>query len=126
MSLPNITAQKVLFPALLFAVLNSGLVAVTNRNTHSFGAGLLITALIFVVTYYAIMRFVVKKSMTQADIIVPGLLFVLLTPGVLLTLPPGSKGILTSGQTSGAATAVHTLVYAIVFAFLRSKFPQYY
>jgi len=40
-------------------------------------------------------------------------LFFVLSPGVLLTLPPGSRGIFASGQTSIAATAVHALVFMV-------------
>ena len=46
-------------------------------------------------------------------------LFFLLSPGVLLTLPGGSKGIWMSGQTSVAAAIVHALVFVIVLHFLR-------
>ena len=42
------------------------------------------------------------------------LLFFVLAPGVLLTLPPGSKGVWMSRQTSLAAAAVHALVFAFV------------
>ena len=43
-----------------------------------------------------------------------GILFFVLSPGVLLTLPPGSRGILMSGQTSLIAAAVHAVVFVIV------------
>jgi hypothetical protein len=42
------------------------------------------------------------------------LLFVLLSPGVLLTLPPGGRGIFMSGQTSLVAVIVHALVFVLV------------
>jgi len=42
------------------------------------------------------------------------ILFFILSPGVLLTLPPGSRGVFTSGQTSLAAAAVHALVFMVV------------
>jgi NADH:ubiquinone oxidoreductase subunit 3 (subunit A) len=45
-------------------------------------------------------------------------LFFVLSPGVLLTLPPGSRGIFTSGQTSLAAAAVHALVFMVAVHFL--------
>jgi hypothetical protein len=48
-------------------------------------------------------------------------LFILLSPGVLLTLPPGSGGILMSGQTSLVAAVVH----AFVFAFLSTRIWGY-
>ena len=44
-------------------------------------------------------------------------LFFILSPGVLLTLPAGSKGVWMSGQTSVAAAIVHALVFVIVLHF---------
>ena len=43
-----------------------------------------------------------------------GLLFFILSPGVLLTIPPCSKGLFMSGQTSILAAAVHAVVFVIV------------
>jgi hypothetical protein len=51
--------------------------------------------------------------------LLPTLLFVLLSPGVLLTLPPKGKGIYMSGQTSLVAVLVHAVVFAIAFNYLR-------
>ena len=45
-------------------------------------------------------------------------LFFVLSPGVLLTLPPGSRGVFASGQTSIAAAAVHALVFMVAVHFL--------
>ena len=45
-------------------------------------------------------------------------LFFVLSPGVLLTLPPGSRGIFASGQTSLAAAAIHALVFMVAVHFL--------
>lgn len=49
-------------------------------------------------------------------------LFVLLSPGVILTLPPGSKGIFFSGQTSLAAAIVHALVFVLILSYCRKYF----
>ena len=49
-------------------------------------------------------------------------LFVLLSPGVLLTIPPGTGGPFLSGQTSFAAAAVHALVFAAI-VYNRDKIP---
>jgi hypothetical protein len=46
-------------------------------------------------------------------------LFVLLSPGVLLTLPAGSKGVFFSGQTSLAAAVVHGLVFVLVCCYFK-------
>lgn len=45
-------------------------------------------------------------------LILAGLFFVL-SPGVLLTIPPCSKGLFMSGQTSLIAAAVHAVVFVI-------------
>jgi hypothetical protein len=48
-----------------------------------------------------------------------GLLFLLLSPGVLLTIPAMSRGLFMSGQTSLIAAAVHAVVFLIVAGLLR-------
>jgi predicted tellurium resistance membrane protein TerC len=123
----DITSQKVIVPTLLFAALSSGVLFFTKKAGSSvIGTTLIVHALLFAIIYYVLMKFLLKKNLTRADIVVPLLLYVVLTPGVLLTLPPGSKGVFMSGQTSTPAVGVHTLVFAIVFALIRSKFPAYY
>ena len=42
-------------------------------------------------------------------------LFVLLSPGLLLTLPSGSKGLFMSMQTSVNAILLHGLIFAILY-----------
>ena len=51
-------------------------------------------------------------------------LFFVLSPGVLLTLPPGSKGIFFSGQTSLVAAFVHALVFILVATCCRRYFAE--
>jgi hypothetical protein len=53
-------------------------------------------------------------------------LFLALSPGMLLTIPSGSKGIFMSGQTSTVSALTHTIVFAVVFALLRKQFPTFY
>lgn len=48
------------------------------------------------------------------------LLFFILSPGILLTLPPAGRGIFMSGQTSILAALVHAFVFALVLANKRS------
>ena len=45
-------------------------------------------------------------------------LFILLSPGLLLTLPPVGKKIFMSCQTSVAAILVHALVFAVALTYL--------
>lgn len=49
-------------------------------------------------------------------------LFFVLSPGVVLTLPPGSKGIFFSCQTSIVAAIVHALVFVLVLCLLKKYF----
>jgi hypothetical protein len=48
------------------------------------------------------------------------ILFFVLSPGVFLTLPAGSKGIWMSGQTSIAAALVHAIVFVIVLSLVKN------
>jgi hypothetical protein len=54
----------------------------------------------------------------NANVLVPVLLFVLLTPRLLLALPPG--------QPLWVQTLTHAAVFGVVYTILRSVFPQYY
>lgn len=121
----DVTGPKVLVPAILFALLSPGMLLALPQ-----GAGLMVQALVHALVltfvYWAIAKFVLKISLTQADLVVPAVLFVLLTPGLLLTIPPKNGGLFMSGQTSPAAVGAHTVVFALLFAFLRGQFPRYY
>ena len=112
----DITAPKVLTPALLFAILSPGLILGIPS-----GSGLLVQvcmhALLMCILDFLIIKYGFKLNVTTTDIIVPGVLFVLMTPGVLLNLP--SVSLPTS-------VGVHTLVFALFYAFLRGQFPEYY
>lgn len=129
----DITGPKVLTPAVLFALLTPGLLLAlpaTRRfmpGTGYYGIStVLVHAIVLSLVYYVVARFLLRVSLKPADLMVPAVLFVLLTPGVLLTIPPGSAGLFMSGQSSLPAVGLHTLVYAVVFAFLRSSFPSAY
>jgi hypothetical protein len=49
-------------------------------------------------------------------------LFVLLSPGLLLTLPPVGKKVFMSGQTSYASVFAHALVFYFVLSY-RDSIP---
>jgi uncharacterized membrane protein YwzB len=121
----DITAPKVLVPTILFALLSPGLLLSLPP-----GSGLLIQvlfhALVLAIMSWAILNFGFKFTLTPADLIVPAFLFVLLTPGVILSLPPNGGSIFFSGQTGIVPILVHTLVFSIVWASLRGFFPQFY
>ena len=121
----DITAPKVLVPTILFALLSPGLVLSLPPNS-----GLLIQvmfhALVLSLLSWVIIKFVFKFTLTPADLIVPAILFILLTPGVILTLPPNGGSIFFSGKTGLVPIMVHTLVFSIVWASTRGFFPQFY
>jgi hypothetical protein len=121
----DITGPKVLVPTILFALLSPGLLLSLPP-----GSGLLIQvmfhALVLALLSWVIIHFGFKFTLTPADLIVPALLFVLLTPGVILTLPPNGGSIFFSGRTGIVPIMVHTLVFSIVWASTRGFFPQFY
>ena len=121
----DVTGPKVLVPAVLFALLSPGWLLslppgqgpLTQLGFH---------ALALALVYWLIAKFIVKVNLTTADLTVPPLLFILLTPGMFLTLPPGPNGWWMSGDTGAVPVLVHTVVFAVAFATLRSTFPKYY
>lgn len=126
----NITSPKVATPAALFALLSPGLLLqlpdTFKLNTMKTSVrSVLFHALVFVIVYSMVAR-AMGIVLTKNDLIVPGLLFVLLSPGMLLTLPPGSNGVYMSRQTSLVAILTHALVFSVVFALLRKQFPRFY
>jgi hypothetical protein len=68
-------------------------------------------------TIFFNVSFLIKK-MFDLNVIIPVLLFVLLTPGVLVRLPPGGSKLVV--------VATHAVVFGLVYYGLRKTFPQYY
>lgn len=124
-------SQKVSIPATLFLALSPGILLRTDGTSIKFRDGLtgrtavLFHALVFFLVYSLIAK-AMGLVLTRTDLIVTTVLFLALSPGMLLTLPPGSKGVFMSGQTSPASALMHTIVFALVFALLRKQFPKYY
>ena len=129
--LPDITSQKVSIPAALFLALSPGILLRTDGTSIKFRNGLTgRTAVMFHALVFFLVYSLIAKAMglvlTRTDLVVTTTLFLALSPGMLLTLPPGSKGVFMSGQTSPASALMHTIVFALVFALLRKQFPKYY
>lgn len=131
MYLPDLTSAKVGIPAALFLTLSPGFILstdgkriITQKNVTN-TTFVLFHALVFFL-FFALIARAMNLVLTKTDLLVTTILFVALSPGVLLTLPPGNKGIFRSGQTSLGSQLAHTLVFALVFAILRKQFPQYY
>ena len=60
------------------------------------------------------------------NVIVPVLLFILLSPGLFLTLPPLDGGVWMSRETSVVSVLVHAAVFLVIYALLRKQFAQFY
>ena len=126
----DISGPKVAIPASLFALLSPGLLLeLPEKGTKLFTMNtsrraVLFHAMVFLILY-KLSAHAKGIALRKTDLIVPTLLFIALSPGLLLTIPPMSKGVFMSGQTNMAAIATHALVFAIVFAFLRKTFPEY-
>lgn len=128
----DFASPKLLLPAVLFAVLSPGVLLqlptkIPGRNANAFRTmqtdrfSILFHALVFVAVY-KLVSMALGLVLTQADLVVPLTLFVLLSPGMLLSLPPGGE----PGSTSMTKVLVHALVFSLIFALLRYKFPQFY
>lgn len=125
----DVTGPKVLIPATLFVLLSPGLLLQLPGTQFQSGltskTSVLFHMFVFVILYSIIAR-LLKIVLTPADLVVTAVLFAILSPGMLLTLPPGSNGVFMSGQTGVAPVLLHTLVFALVFALLRKQFPSVY
>jgi len=129
--LPDITSQKVAIPAALFLALSPGvLVTVAGKNVKFTNGKTNQMAIFFHALVFFLVYSLIAKGMgivlTKTDLLVTTTLFLALSPGLILTLPPGSGGAFMSGQTSIPAAVTHAIVFAVVFALLRRQFPQYY
>jgi hypothetical protein len=126
--IPDVTSQKVAIPAALFLALSPGMVLRTNGSKLSFGKmgtdqmSIFFHALVFFLVYSLIAK-AMGIALTKTDLLVTTALFIALSPGLLLTVPPIE---FMSGKTSHAAILTHTVVFALVFALLRNQFPQFY
>jgi len=133
----NVLSPKVIIPSALFALLSPGLLLqlpekIPFMNANAFSTmktskmSVFFHALVFMIVYKIVakMRGIVLKP---ADLLVPTLLFILLSPGVLLSIPGTSGKIFGASTNTGyAQIVVHALVFALVFSFLRSAFPKVY
>ena len=129
--MPDVLSPQVLAPAALFFLLSPGLLLqlpttfkMMTRQTDR--RSVLVHSLVLMLVLFLVYKFVLKTTFKQAGLIVPAILFIILSPGLFLTIPPGSGGLFMSGQTSVQAVTVHTLVFALLYAFLRGQFASVY
>lgn len=117
----DVTSPKLLVPTALFVLLSPGLLLkLPSTNIASMTTDKLavfIHALVLVLVYWSLTKFkVLPYTITKADLLVPALLFVLLSPTIL----PIFK------KTGISEILMSSLVFIILFAILRKVFPQYY
>jgi hypothetical protein len=126
--IPNVTSPKVAVPAALFLALSPGMLLKTTgtkisfKNVSTDRMAVFFHALVFLIVYSLVAR-AMGVVLTRNDLLVATTLFMVLSPGMLLTIPPGK---FMSGKTSRPAILTHAVVYAVVFALLRKQFPQFY
>jgi len=94
----DITGPKVLVPTILFAILSSGLLP-DYCNVF-----------IFVLSFWFIINFGFKFTLTRADLIVSGILFY----------------ILSSDQKNLTAVSIRTSLFAILWALVRCLSPSFF
>jgi hypothetical protein len=107
--------SHVIIPAALFTVLSPGLILqlpstkIGTMKTSNMSVG--IHALVFMAVYWLIAK-ALGLTMTKADLIVPAVLFLILSP---------------HGSTTDLnAVLIRALIFAVIFATLRRVFPQVY
>ena len=114
----DITAPKVLIPTTLFILLSPWMGNVTRPD--------IVRRAMVLLLLYRMGTYLKGLTITRGDLLTATALFIVLTPGIFVTLPPGTRGPFVSGQTSWEALGVHAMVFAVVFAFVRKSFPGYY
>lgn len=131
MTMPDIMSKSVMIPSLLFLALSPGLLlqlptSMKLNTMQTDKRSVLVHSLVLMLAIFLVLKFVVKISFKQADLVVPAILFILLSPGVLLNIPPVGGKFLMTGRTTLPSILVHTLVFAVVYGFLRAQFPSAY
>jgi len=129
--MPDVLSQDVLAPAALFFLLSPGVLLqlpttfkLMSKQTDR--RSILVHSLVLMLILFLLYKFLLKTTFSQYSLVVPAILFIILSPGLFLTIPPGSGGLFMSGQTSLQSVAVHTLVFALLYAFIRGQFPALY
>lgn len=131
MPMPDITSKSVLIPSLLFLALSPGLLlqlpdSMKLNTMATSRRSVLLHSLVLMLAIFLMFKFVTKTSFKQTDLVIPAILFIVLSPGMLLNIPPIGGKLFMSGRTSIPSILVHTLVFAVLYGFLRASFPSAY
>jgi len=101
----DISSPKIVIPTILF-------LSLSNKNA------ILRNSLVFLILFKIIAQ-VMGLLLTRADLLTTAVLFILLSPGVLGTLPSPTRDV-------DVTILLHTMVFAAIYAFVRKTFPSYY
>lgn len=132
---------ELVLPAVLFVILSPGLildvdamrvtkgvkqVAKLGKMQTSTGA-VLTHAVVYYVVLGLLRDFFGKKSSKPANVVVPTILFVILSPGMLLHVRPSKMKVdIMDGKTCKEGIITHAVVLSVVYAILRKNFPEVY
>lgn len=106
---------KVVVPVVLFSMLSPGVIfelpgdKIASMKTSPLAV--FFHAHVFILVYWLIAK-VMGLQLTKADLIVPAILFALMSPW--------------SGEVDLSEVLARSLLFGVFFAILRRKFPQYY
>lgn len=132
---------ELMLPATLFVILSPGFlldidVSRAAKNINSVAKiGKMKTSMGSVVTHSLVFALLLDqlrklsglKNTKMSNVIVPTILFVLLSPGVLLTVEPTQLKVgLMDGKTSVESILTHAVVLMLVYKGLRKTFPEVY
>ena len=106
--------MSLVIPSALFVLLSPGLLVQLPKSLgptmRTSSQSVLVHSLVFMASYWAIAK-AMGLVLTKADLIVPTLLFLMLSPHY---------------TTDFNTIIVRALAFAVIFALLRKVFPQYY
>ena len=133
--------NELMLPTTLFVILSPGFlldvdISRATKNINSVAKlGKMKTSMGSVVTHslvFALLLDQLRKlsglnSTKMSNVIVPTILFILLSPGVLLTVEPIQLKVgLMDGKTSIESILTHAVVLMLVYKVLRKTFPEVY
>lgn len=106
---------KVVVPVVLFNMLSPGVIFELPGNKlasmRTSPLAVFFHAHIFILVYWLVAK-AMGLQLTKADLIVPAIMFALLSPW--------------SGEVDFTEVLSRSILFGILFAILRRKFPQYY
>lgn len=128
-------------PALLFVALAPGLLLDVDVSRVQKGLGKVVKvgtmktyvgavfthAVVYALLLDQLRKLLGKVDTKMSNVIMPTVLSVVLSPGMLLTVEPSKMKVgFMDGKTSVESVLVHAVVLAVVYGGLRQSFPDVY